>query len=141
LKSQVLKEEEWEAFAVAVVKNLKVGDRVALYGDLGAGKTSFVRACLRAWGWSDVVASPSYPLMIEYEISGLKIIHIDAFRLQPGQLFPGDPSEWGTSIVFVEWPDRVQLGPYTHELRLEILEAERRLSWKAFDASEITRHT
>jgi len=138
---QVLKESEWHKFAESIVPSLKLGDRIALYGDLGAGKTTFVRACLRAWGWMDVVASPSYPLMIEYELSHLKIIHIDAFRLLAHQSFPGDPSEWTNAIVFVEWPDRVALGPYTHELRLEILDGERRLSWKAFDASSGTRHT
>ncbi len=80
------------------------------------------------------MASPSYPLMIEYEFLDFRVIHIDAFRLQAGQAFPGDPTEWVNGIVFVEWPERVSLAPYTHELRIEILDGERRLTWKAFDA-------
>jgi tRNA threonylcarbamoyladenosine biosynthesis protein TsaE len=83
---------------------------VALSGDLGAGKTTLVRGCLRALGWTGPVKSPTYTLVEHYPFSSLYFYHFDFYRFT-------DPGEWETagladcfrddSVCFVEWPERV----------------------------------
>jgi tRNA threonylcarbamoyladenosine biosynthesis protein TsaE len=88
-------------------ENLKPGICVLLYGDLGAGKTVFVRGVGEALEISGV-RSPSFTLINEYETdSGLNVIHADLYRLD-------DASSLGLeefllsedSVLFVEWPER-----------------------------------
>jgi tRNA threonylcarbamoyladenosine biosynthesis protein TsaE len=82
---------------------------VALHGDLGAGKTTFVRHLLRALGVVGTIKSPSYSVMEVYELPTLRAFHFDFYRFN-------DPQEWedaGFRDVFadpglklVEWPDK-----------------------------------
>lgn len=88
---------------------LQPGSWISLEGDLGAGKTTFVRNFLLANGYEDVVVSPTFPLLLEYEVAGQKFIHIDGFRLDGKSSDPWDWKEWKNSIVFVEWAERTQL--------------------------------
>lgn len=88
---------------------------VALSGELGAGKTTFVQALAKELGVKEIVQSPTYVLMKRYDISYLNfkhLIHIDAYRLNNAQEFAAlrpeqfltDPS----NLVCIEWPERVQ---------------------------------
>ena len=89
---------------------LQGGMVVTLSGDLGAGKTTLVRGCLRALGWQGAVKSPSYPLVEHYPFSSLYFYHFDFYRFT-------DPDEWDTagfadcfhanSACLIEWPERV----------------------------------
>jgi len=80
-----------------------------LYGDLGAGKTTFARAFLRALGVGERVKSPTYSLVEGYDIGERRAFHLDLYRIaDPGEL------EWlgldslaePGAIVLVEWPER-----------------------------------
>lgn len=83
---------------------------VGLSGDLGAGKTAWVRAMLRGLGYEGPVPSPTYTLMEIYEIAPISLIHMDFYRLD------GDPDLAGLGIrdwlgqpgcwVIAEWPER-----------------------------------
>ena len=88
---------------------------IALRGDLGAGKTTFVQALGRALGVEETMQSPTYVLMKSYRVSRsgyTKLIHIDAYRLKNGEefaalkpeLFLKDPK----NLVCVEWFERVE---------------------------------
>jgi tRNA threonylcarbamoyladenosine biosynthesis protein TsaE len=100
-----------EAAGRAVAPTLAPGMVVALSGDLGAGKTTFVRGVLRAMDITGPVKSPTYTLVEPYEFSSLYLYHFDFYRLQ-------DPQEWEAagfreyfgkhSICLIEWPERAQ---------------------------------
>jgi tRNA threonylcarbamoyladenosine biosynthesis protein TsaE len=82
---------------------------VYLEGDLGAGKTSFTRAFIRALGHQGSVKSPTYGLLEDYPLGHLHVVHLDLYRIeQPGELeFLGLEDLCDDRSVFmVEWPGR-----------------------------------
>lgn len=79
-----------------------------LEGSLGAGKTTFVRAVLRALGVSGTIRSPTFTLLETYEIGEQIAAHLDLYRLNPQDLETiglRDLLTEGT-VLFVEWPER-----------------------------------
>lgn len=95
---------------------------LALRGELGAGKTTFVQQLARQFGITDTLQSPTYVLMKKYAMpSGLNtfgmprrfktLVHIDAYRLESPQEFAAlKPEEFlhdKTALVVVEWPEKV----------------------------------
>lgn len=90
-------------------QTLRGGEVVLLCGDLGAGKTVFVRGACEAFGISGV-RSPSFTLINEYETpSGLLIVHADLYRLDPDGVAATGLDEYAGDegvITFVEWPER-----------------------------------
>ena len=95
-------------------RTLSGGNVVLLFGDLGAGKTVFVRGVCEAFGISGV-RSPSFTLINEYESpDGLLIIHADLYRLDPDGVSATGLDEYAgdnSAILFVEWPERWQNPP------------------------------
>ena len=99
-----------EAAGARLSSGLRGGIIVTLSGELGAGKTTLARGCLRALGWKGPVKSPSYTLVEHYPLSSLYLYHFDFYRF-------ADPSEWETagladcfrddSVCMIEWPERV----------------------------------
>ncbi|HOE91212.1 MAG TPA: tRNA (adenosine(37)-N6)-threonylcarbamoyltransferase complex ATPase subunit type 1 TsaE [Candidatus Cloacimonadota bacterium] len=86
-------------------KLFQKGDVIALYGDLGVGKTFFVQSVCQALGIKEIVNSPSYVLLNQYSGDFL-IKHFDLYRLQ----YPEEVYELGIfedlekTIIFIEWP-------------------------------------
>lgn len=102
-------EEATLALGRELAQALPGGMVAFLYGDLGAGKTTFARAFLRALGVGERVKSPTYSLVEGYEIGDRRAFHLDLYRIaDPGEL------EWlgldslaePGAIVLVEWPER-----------------------------------
>ncbi|MEK7619607.1 MAG: tRNA (adenosine(37)-N6)-threonylcarbamoyltransferase complex ATPase subunit type 1 TsaE [Patescibacteria group bacterium] len=105
---------------------LKGGEVIALYGDLGAGKTTFVKGLAKALGVTEVVTSPTFVLMNVYRAHSKQIsrlVHIDCYRLErAGQLAEiGGDEYFGNSdtVVAIEWPERVNTVLPKDAIRIE----------------------
>lgn len=112
---------------------------IALSGELGAGKTTFVRGLLRALGHGGAVRSPTYTLVEPYEIDGQRVLHLDLYRLAGAAdlaaLGLRDEID-GATLLLVEWPERAAgaLPAPDLALRFEHLPEGRLLNWASQDA-------
>ncbi len=102
--------EDTRAIGGALAELLRPGDVVALTGELGAGKTTFVQGAARALEYPGAVASPTFTLVREYRTPSLRIVHADVYRLDRAQevvdlglheLMDDD------GVLLVEWGDAV----------------------------------
>ena len=98
--------EETAALAADLAARLEAGAVVTVSGDLGAGKTTFVRGAARALGVTEPVSSPTFTLGHRYA-ARTPVAHLDLYRVQGLSA-----EEWGDlepyfddSVVFVEWPE------------------------------------
>jgi tRNA threonylcarbamoyladenosine biosynthesis protein TsaE len=121
--------EETEAVAARIADRLVPGDVVLVSGELGAGKTTFVRGACRALGLTGRVTSPTFTIGHRYT-GAVDVSHLDLYR------FRGfSPAEWGDlepyfegAVVFVEWPEagRGALPTARAHVRLEHVAVETR---------------
>ena len=96
---------ETESIAGVLARYLVAGDIIVLTGELGGGKTAFVRGATRALGSDDLVTSPTFAIVQEYDAL-IKIVHIDCYRIDRVQeLHDIGFSEMldDGSIAFIEW--------------------------------------
>jgi len=101
-------EEETESAGERLAGSLAPGDVVLLYGDLGAGKTAFVRGLARGLGASaDDVSSPTFTIIHEYAGRAM-LYHVDLYRLEPSEVDDLGLEDLvsGDGIVAIEWADR-----------------------------------
>ena len=103
--------EETEQLGQQFAAELKPGDVVAFYGDLGAGKTAFTRGIARGLGIREPVTSPTYTIVNEYLSGRLPLFHFDMYRLgSADELFDigwEDYLERG-GVCAVEWSENVE---------------------------------
>lgn len=103
-------EAETRAAAVRIAGDLKPGDVLLLSGDLGAGKTAFVRGLAEGLGINpDDVTSPTFTLVHEYRGGRLPLIHVDLYRLDRADLDEVglDQDLAAIGVVAVEWAERL----------------------------------
>ena len=118
-------EAETRAFAADFAKSLKPGDCVALSGELGAGKSVFARALMRALGVTDdAMPSPTFSLIQEYVGDGCRVAHMDWYRLEsPEEIEVLGVQEYFQPpwITLIEWPERnAELLPsFVKEIRFQ----------------------
>ena len=133
MQRENLDETALAALAAGLALALRPGDVVALSGDLGAGKTTFARAVIRALGWTGEVPSPTFTLVQPYPTEP-EVWHVDLYRLES----PGDADALGLfetdAALLVEWPERLGARLPADALRLHIAatgETTRTLTWDA----------
>ncbi len=102
--------EETLQIAEKLASELKGGDVVALSGELGAGKTVFVKGLTEALGSKDIVSSPTFTLVNEYEGREFMIYHFDVYRLSG---ISHENCDWIDEYLFsdgisiIEWADNI----------------------------------
>jgi tRNA threonylcarbamoyladenosine biosynthesis protein TsaE len=120
---------ETERIAAALAQRLEPGDVVTVAGELGTGKTTFVRGACRALGVTSPVTSPTFTIGHRYD-GEVAVSHLDLYRFATVS-----PAEWGDlepyfdgAVVFVEWPQAGAgvLPPARVEVGLEHAGADRR---------------
>ena len=137
LENQVIitrSREESEAFGEAFARSLPMGSVVAMYGDLGAGKTVIARGFARGLGITEAVSSPTYTIVQEYDIpdTANRFYHLDLYRIADEHAalgfgvdeFLSDTEAW----TLLEWPIRIKgiLPPEIINLSIEKLNDEER---------------
>ena len=106
-------EDDTRALAARFAKTLGPGSCVLLHGDLGAGKSVFVRGVARALGVRGAMPSPTFTLMIPYE-GDVKLYHFDLYRLSdPEEFYAAGLDEFvgGDGVALIEWPEMAELDP------------------------------
>jgi tRNA threonylcarbamoyladenosine biosynthesis protein TsaE len=119
--------EETEAAAARVAERLRPGDVVTVSGDLGSGKTTFVRGACRVLGVTSPVTSPTYTIGHRYE-GAVPVSHVDLYR------FAGiSTADWGAlepyfedAVCFVEWPEAAGTSLPAPRLRVRLLHVDER---------------
>ncbi len=112
--------EETRALGEILGRLLVPGSVVALYGELGSGKTVLAQGVARGMGFDGYVSSPSFVIVNEYE-ARLPVFHIDLYRTEGSDPLAGvDYREfwWGEGVAIVEWAERA--GELLPEDRLDV---------------------
>lgn len=114
--------EATEAFGRRLAGRLRPGDVVALFGELGAGKTTLARGILAGLGHEGEVASPTFPIVIPYEGLPLPVWHVDLYRIEDwaeiDELALDEALVDGALIL--EWPERLGDDLWPRSLRLTL---------------------
>ena len=122
MESETSSPEETEALAGRLAATLRAGDVVTVSGELGSGKTTFVRGACGALGVRERVTSPTYTIGHRYHGDAVEVSHLDLYRFQGVSA-----AEWGDlepyfdqAIAFVEWPEAGEgvLPPARYSVRL-----------------------
>jgi tRNA threonylcarbamoyladenosine biosynthesis protein TsaE len=127
-------EEDTAAVARALASTLSAGDVLLLSGNLGAGKTAFVRGVAEGLGIdASEVSSPTFTLVHEYRGGRLALYHVDLYRLDRAATDDLGLAEMGVAdgVLAIEWPDRLTHSlPRARVVRIEIVdETTRRISY------------
>jgi tRNA threonylcarbamoyladenosine biosynthesis protein TsaE len=126
--------EETERLAGEFAATLQPGDVILLSGDLGAGKTTFVRGLAAGLGIDPgEVSSPTFTIVHEYRGGRLTLYHADLYRLPRAATEDVGLEEMGVrdGVLAIEWPDRLTHAlPGARHVQFELLgDEQRRISW------------
>tara|TARA_Y100000816_G_C26017006_1_gene531929 strand:- start:446 stop:880 length:435 start_codon:yes stop_codon:yes gene_type:complete len=126
-KYDISKETETAKIAKKISKKVKKGDVLFFYGDIGVGKTTFIRYLVNNLQKKNLlklteVPSPTFNLLNEYELNNLSIQHYDLFRLKNINETKniGLLENYSNFLTLIEWPEKIKKKPKKRiELRFE----------------------
>jgi tRNA threonylcarbamoyladenosine biosynthesis protein TsaE len=111
-----------ERFGRSLAPLIRVGDVIALFGDLGAGKTTLARGLLHGLGHEGEVASPTFPIVQSYEALRVPVWHVDLYRIEHAseleELALDDAHDH--AALLIEWPERLGAALWEEALRLTL---------------------
>ena len=117
-KIELSSEKNIEELAGKFLNKIKPGDIIFLYGEIGVGKTTFVRYLVNKFQKENKleiteVTSPTFNLLSEYQINQIKINHYDLFRLKSAEEIKnlGLFQESNDKIILIEWPEMIKEKP------------------------------
>jgi len=108
---KVLTFDEIDKFAEILANNLNKGDVVALIGDLGTGKTTFVQKIAKTLGIKENVKSPTFNYVLEYKSGKVPFYHFDVYRIsEPLEIYELGYEDYidGEGITIIEWADLIK---------------------------------
>ena len=117
---------ETEAFGERLAGGVRSGDVIALFGDLGVGKTTLTRGLLRGLGFGGDVVSPTFPIVQTYEELDVPLWHVDLYRIDdPAEIeeLALDEAKADTALV-IEWPERLGSLLWADSLQLHLAVAQ-----------------
>ena len=125
-KIDLSSEKETEELASAFIKKIKPGCFIFLYGEIGVGKTTFIRYLINQFqklNKSEIteVTSPTFNLLYEYDLKKLKIMHYDLYRLKNDKELNnlGIFQENGNAVKIIEWPSLIK-NPISDKLEIHL---------------------
>ncbi len=130
------KEEETRKFGLKLAKKIKAGDILALIGNLGAGKTTFIQGLAKGLGIKNKITSPTFVQLKIYPASkrGIKnLYHFDFYRLESLSSLESQGLEEylknKNGVVVIEWADKIKklLGPKTKKINFKIKNKQSRI--------------
>ena len=104
-------EDDTREFGHQLASHLKPGSVVALFGDLGTGKTTLTKYVGEGLGVEEVITSPTFTIIQEYRNSRIPLYHFDLYRLQSEQELLELGYEdyfYGEGVTVIEWADKIQ---------------------------------
>jgi len=111
MKKEVTSEPDMKLLGSAVAGLLRGGDCIQLIGDVGAGKTTFVKGIGEGLGITEPIQSPSFTISRVYEIDTLRLVHYDFYRLSDAGIMAEELKEAlsdSETVVVIEWADIVE---------------------------------
>ena len=100
-----------ESFAARIGRRLRGGEIIELQGDVGAGKTTFVRGLTKGIGSSDRVSSPTFTIYQVYKSESMTLYHYDFYRIDDTEIIANELkeiAELSNTSVVLEWSDAVK---------------------------------
>jgi tRNA threonylcarbamoyladenosine biosynthesis protein TsaE len=111
-----------EAFGRHLAPLIRPGDVIALYGDLGAGKTTLARGILYGLGFPGEVASPTFPIVQSYDALPIPLCHVDLYRIEDRSELDelGLEDALIDGALVIEWPERLGAALWPTALCLQL---------------------
>ncbi|WP_339034445.1 tRNA (adenosine(37)-N6)-threonylcarbamoyltransferase complex ATPase subunit type 1 TsaE [Spiroplasma endosymbiont of Cantharis rufa] len=114
-----------------ILPKIKENSCLILEGEMGSGKTTFSKYLLKAMGLKELVTSPTFTIMHQYQIDKLKINHIDAYRLTPKEDCEMYLEEMFNSFNIVEWSQNLAIDYFRYfnviKISIEIISETKRI--------------
>jgi len=106
---KIISKSETDTYKLAndLANLIKGGDTILLNGDLGAGKTTFVKGFAKAKGVKENVTSPTFTLLKTYQTLDYQIVHVDAYRLDNELFEELDDYIGNDTVIFIEWSEHM----------------------------------